>query len=82
MAHAVLEIPKACTNVVKSITEHISTWHCVRNIACANNTITWSQDKFYGPGAESLSAFIAGLRLGMLPNKLSYKVVHDDSRGA
>jgi len=60
-----LTFPKGTPeSAVKETASRISEWHIVRGVTTENLTIKWEQSLGYGPGAESLSAFVEGIMLG------------------
>ena len=81
----ILTLPKGTPNeTLQEIAMKVSSWHIVRSVTVEGLSIKWEQSHGYGPGAESLSAFVEGLMLGYSiaqPKKLiSYAV--DRTKGA
>lgn len=52
------------TETLSEVQSHVAGWHIVRKVTIDGLSIKWEQSLGYGPGAESLSAFIEGLMLG------------------
>ena len=69
-----ITLPKGTPNEsLQEIAMKIESWHIVRSVTVNGLSIKWEQSLGYGPGAESLSAFVDGLILGYLigqPKKL------------
>ena len=60
-----ITLPKGTPNEsLQEIATRIKGWHIVRSVTVEGLSIKWEQSLGYGPGAESLSAFIEGLMLG------------------
>jgi len=60
-----ITLPKGTPNEsLQEITTRIKGWHIVRSVTVEGLSIKWEQSLGYGPGAESLSAFVEGLMLG------------------
>lgn len=52
------------TEILSDVRNRITGWHIVREVTIEGLSIKWEQSLGYGPGAESLSAFVEGLMLG------------------
>ena len=60
-----ITLPKGTSNEsLQEIAMKVESWHIVRSVTVEGLSIKWEQSLGYGPGAESLSAFIEGLMLG------------------
>ena len=60
-----ITFPKGTSiETLSEVRDRITGWHIVREVTIDGLTIRWEQSLGYGPGAESLSAFVEGLILG------------------
>jgi hypothetical protein len=60
-----ITFPKGtAAETLSDVRGRIAGWHIVRGVTLEGLTIQWEQSLGYGPGAESLSAFVEGLMLG------------------
>ena len=68
-----LTLPKGTSErLIQELASKIQAWHIVTKVDYIGCAVTWEQSQGYGPGAESLSAFVEGFMLGCPKTEINY----------